>query len=130
MRAVVRIVVNAVALWVATLVVPGISVREAGDTAAQVVTYLALGLLFGLVNLLVRPVVKLLSLPLYVLTLGLFSLVVNALMLELTSWLSGFTPLTLDVERFFWSAVLGAVVISLVSWVIDLVVPDADDRRD
>ena len=130
MRAVVRIVVNAVALWVATLVVPGISVREAGDTAAQVVTYLALGLLFGLVNLLVRPVVKLLSLPLYVLTLGLFSLVVNALMLELTSWLSGFTPLTLDVDRFFWSAVLGAVVISLVSWVIDLVVPDADDRRD
>ena len=128
MRALVRIVVNAVALWVATLVVPGISVREAGDTATQVLTYLALGLLFGLVNLLVRPVVKLLSLPLYVLTLGLFSLVVNALMLELTSWLSGFTPLTLDVERFFWSAVLGAVVISVVSWVLDLVVPDHDER--
>ena len=122
-----RIAVNAVALWVATLVVPGISVREAGDLLTQVVTYLVLGLVFGLVNLLVRPVVKLLSLPLYVLTLGLFSLVVNALMLELTSWLSGFTPLTLEVDSFFWAAVLGALVISLVSWVLDLLLPD-DDR--
>jgi len=127
--ALVRVVVNAVALWVATLVVPGISVRETGDTATQVLTYLVLGLLFGLVNLLVRPVVKLLSLPLYVLTLGLFFVVVNALMLELTSWLSGFTPLTLDVEDFFWSAVLGALVISVVSWLLDLVIPDGD-RRD
>ena len=126
MRALVRVVVNAAALWVATLVVPGISVRETGEPVTQVVTYLALGLLFGLVNLLVRPVVKLLSLPLYVLTLGLFSLVVNALMLELTSWLSRSTPLTLEVDRFFWSAVLGAVVISVVSWVLDLVVPDGD----
>jgi len=125
-RALVRVVVNAAALWVATLVVPGISVRETGEPVTQVVTYLALGLLFGLVNLLVRPVVKLLSLPLYVLTLGLFSLVVNALMLELTSWLSRSTPLTLEVDRFFWSAVLGAVVISVVSWVLDLVVPDGD----
>ena len=129
MSALVRVVVNAVALWVATLTVPGITVSESGDTATQVLTYLVLGLLFGLVNLVVRPVVKLLSLPLYVLTLGLFFLVVNALMLLLTSWLSGFTPLTLHVDGFFWSAVLGALVISLVSWVLDLVLPDGD-RKD
>jgi putative membrane protein len=126
--AVVRVVGNAVGLWVATLVVPGLSIGATGTTGDQVVTYLVLGLLFGLVNLLVRPVVKLLALPLYVLTLGLIAFVVNALMLELTSWLSGFTVFTLHVEDFFWSAVLGALVVSLISWVLALLVRDRRDR--
>jgi putative membrane protein len=127
-RALLRVVGNAVGLWVASLVVPGLSIGASGSTGDQVVTYLVLGLLFGLVNLLVRPVVKLLALPLYVLTLGLFAFVVNALMLELTSWLSGFTLFTLHVDRFFWSAVLGALVVSLVSWALALLVPDRRDQ--
>ena len=64
-----------------------------------------------------------------VLTLGLFTLVVNALMLELTSWLAGNLGLGFHVDSFFWSAVLGAVVVTIVSMVLNVVVPDASDRR-
>ena len=124
----IKVVVNAVAIWVATLVVPGIAVGEGtGERWQTVLTYLVVGLLFGLVNAVVKPVVKLLTLPLYVLTLGLFSFLVNALMLQITSWISAATPLTFVVEDFFWSAVLGAVVVTFVSMVLNLVLPDGRD---
>jgi putative membrane protein len=126
-RALIRVLVNAVALWVATLLVPGVHTTAGQSGTQQAVTFVVLGLVFGVVNLLVRPVVKLLALPLYLLTLGLFAFVVNALMLELTSWLSGHTRYALHVDRFFWSAVLGALVISVVSWLLELVVPDGRD---
>jgi putative membrane protein len=99
-----RTLINAVALWAAAALVPGISVRGWGSL-------LLAAIVFGLVNALVRPVVVLLSLPLTILTLGLFLLVVNAAMLGLTSWLlPGFR-----VEGF-WPAFFGAIVVSLVSW--------------
>lgn len=123
----IKVVVNALAIWVATLVVPGITATGPGtDLANQVLTFLVIGLIFGLVNAVVKPVVALLALPLYVLTLGLFSFIVNALMLELTSWISQATPLTFTVEDFFWSAVLGAVVVTFVSMVLNLILPDRD----
>jgi len=123
----IKVVVNALAIWVATLVVPGITATGPGtDLADQVLTFLVIGLIFGLVNAVVKPVVALLALPLYVLTLGLFSFIVNALMLELTSWISQATPLTFTVEDFFWSAVLGAVVVTFVSMVLNLILPDRD----
>ncbi|MBC7307655.1 MAG: phage holin family protein, partial [Dietzia sp.] len=96
------------------------------DLANQVLTFLVIGLIFGLVNAVVKPVVALLALPLYIVTLGLFSFIVNALMLELTSWISQATPLTFTVDDFFWSAVLGAVVVTFVSMVLNLVLPDRD----
>jgi putative membrane protein len=125
---VVRVLVNALAIWVATVVVTGITVSGRGtDTAqGQVLTYLVIGLLFGLVNALVKPVVKLLSLPLYLLTLGLFTFVVNALMLELTAWLSSHTSLTLRIDHFWPTAVLAAVVVSVVSLVVNALLPDRD----
>lgn len=129
MSVLVRVLVNAVALWVATLVVPGIAITAREGHLQQAVTFVVVGAVFGLVNLVVRPVVKLLSLPLYVLTLGLFSLVVNAAMLELTAWVSSFTQLTLVVDRFFWSAVLGGVVVGVVSWLLALVVPERRQHR-
>lgn len=125
----IKVLVNGIAIWVATLVVPGLGVstgRE-GDVGNQVLTFAVVGLLFGLVNAVVKPVVKLLTLPLYVLSLGLFAFVVNALMLQLTAWISQATPLTFEVERFFWSAVLGAVVVTFVSMVLNLVLPDGRD---
>lgn len=123
----IKVVVNALAIWVATLVVPGITATGPGtDLANQVLTFLVIGLIFGLVNAVVKPVVALLALPLYIVTLGLFSFIVNALMLELTSWISQATPLTFTVDDFFWSAVLGAVVITFVSMVLNLVLPDRD----
>ena len=75
----------------------------------------------------VKPIVTFFTLPLYVITLGLFSFVVNALMLQATSWISEATPLTFRVDDFFWSAVLGAVVVTFVSLVLNLVLPDGKD---
>jgi putative membrane protein len=122
-------VVNAVAIWVATLVVPGIGIGgEAGDGVwQQVLTFLVLGAVFGLLNAVVKPIVKFFTFPLYLLTLGLFSFVVNALMLQATSWISEATPLTFRVDDFFWSAVLAAVVVTFVSMVLNLVLPDGRD---
>jgi putative membrane protein len=122
----IKVVVNAIAIWVATLVVPGLSATGQGgdDLGQQLLTYGVIGLIFGLVNAFVKPVVKLLAFPLYVLTLGLFAFVVNAFMLQITSWVSEATPLTFHVDDFFWSAVLGAVVVTFVSMLLNLLLPD------
>jgi putative membrane protein len=119
---IVRLLVNAVALWIATLIVDGIDV-DASTTSGEVLTILAVAALFGVVNLFVKPIVKLLSLPLYILTLGLFTFVVNALMLLLTSWVAGLLGVPFDVDGF-WTAVLGALVISVVSWLLNVLLPD------
>ncbi len=79
--------------------------------------------MFGVVNAIVKPVVKLLSLPLYILTLGLFTVVVNAAMLWLVGWLSEQTDYGLRIDNF-WTAVVGALIISVASFVMSLVVRD------
>lgn len=122
MRLIVRLLVNAVALWVATLVVDGVDV-DTPSTRDEVLTILAVAAVFAVVNVLVKPIVKLLSLPLYIITLGLFTLVVNALMLLLTSWIAGKLGIPFDVDGF-WTAVLGALVISVVSWLLNVLLPD------
>lgn len=123
-----KVVVNALAIWVATLVVAGISVSAPGDSATNtVLTYLVLGAIFGLVNAFVKPVVKVLAFPFYVLTLGLLTFVVNALMLELTAWLSSHTSLTLTIDHFWWDAIWGALVVTFVSLVLNVVLPDGKD---
>jgi putative membrane protein len=121
----VKVLVSALAIWVATVAVSGVTVTRANASfSGTVLTFLVLGLVFGLVNALVKPVVKLLALPVYVLTLGLITFVVNALMLELTAWLSGHTSLTLHLDRFWPTAVLAALVVSFVSLVMHAVLPD------
>jgi putative membrane protein len=124
-----RVVANAVALWVATLILPGMKINAAATTAAAtkeagpgsgpvigiILGYLLIGLLFGVINALIRPLVGRLALPVTFLTLGLFALVLNAAMLELTAWLSGYLPVHLVVDSFFWTAVVGAIIISVVS---------------
>ncbi|HEU4541827.1 MAG TPA: phage holin family protein [Jiangellaceae bacterium] len=122
MSLVIRVVVNAIALWVATVIVSGVEI-ESASTQEQVITLLVVAAIFALVNVVVRPIVQLLSLPLYVLTLGLFTFVVNALMLWLTSWIAGLFDVPFSVDGF-WAAVLGALVISFVSWLLNLLLPD------
>lgn len=124
LKFIVRVLINALALWVAAWVLPGIelgseaAVEASGnDTVGGILSYLFVGLVFGVVNALVRPIVSLLSLPLTILTLGLFTIVINAAMLMLTSWLTSFTPINFAVDDFFWTAILGAIIISLVSLV-------------
>lgn len=122
MNLVVKTIANALALWVAVWLVDDITLTGT-STGRKVGTLVVVALLFGLVNILVKPVVRLLSFPLFVLTLGLFTLVVNALMLLLTSWLADKFDLSFHVEGF-WTAVLGALIISIVSWALNLVLPD------
>ena len=122
----VKIAVNAVAIWVAALVVPGVDVSGEG-AARTIATVAVVGALFGLVNAFIKPVVKFFSFPFYILTLGLFAFVVNALMLELVSWISGKIGISFHIDAFFWSAIGAAVVVTFVSMVLNLVMPDPSD---
>jgi putative membrane protein len=122
MSLIIRLIVNAIALWVATLIVSGVEL-EGASTQDRVITLLVVAVIFGLVNVVVRPIVKILSLPLYVLTLGLFTFIVNALMLLLTSWIADQFDVPFNVDGF-WSAVLGGLVISFISWILNLLLPD------
>lgn len=113
----IQTIINGVALWVAAWALPGITFGS--GTAGQVITtVLVVALIFGLVNALVRPIAKVVSLPFIVLTLGLFVFIVNALMLQLTSWLADKFDLSFHVEHFFWDAVWGALIITFVSMLL------------
>ena len=119
---VVKTIANAGALAVAVWLLDKITLT--GDsTGKKVGTLIVVALIFGVVNFLVKPIVKLFSLPLVILTLGLFTLVVNALMLLLTSWVADKLDLSFHVEGF-WTAVLGGLIISIVSWALHIVLPD------
>ncbi|MFF3754781.1 phage holin family protein [Streptomyces sp. NPDC002018] len=122
---VVKTIANAGALAAAIWLVKDITLT--GDsTGRQAVTLVLVALVFGLVNFIVKPVVKLLTLPLFILTLGLITLVINALMLLLTSWLTDKLDLSFHVEGF-WTAVLGGLIISIVSWALHMALPDDND---
>lgn len=118
-----KVIINAVAIWLATLVLDGLEVVGGDETAQRVLVFLVVALVFGLVNAVVKPVVKLLSLPLYILTLGLFTLVVNAAMLWLVGWLSEQTDYGLRIDTF-WTALVGALIISVASFIMSLAVRD------
>ncbi|HZG02001.1 MAG TPA: phage holin family protein [Streptomyces sp.] len=120
----VKTIANAVALAVAVWLLDDITL-SGGDTGNRVLTLVLVALIFGLVNVVVKPIAKLLSFPVLILTLGLFTLVINALMLLLTSWLAGLADLSFHVEGF-WTAVLGGLVISIVSWAVNMLLPDGD----
>jgi putative membrane protein len=122
---VVKIVVNAIAIWVATLVVPGVTVT-ASSLTNKLITLAVLGALFGVVNAFIKPVVKLFSLPFYILTLGLFAFVVNALMLKIVDWLSGSLGIEFSSGQFFWNTIGAAVVVTFVSMILNVVMPDGN----
>ncbi|CAL9298061.1 MULTISPECIES: phage holin family protein [unclassified Streptomyces] len=125
MNFVVKTLANAGALAVAIWLLQDITLTGE-DTGRKALTLILVALVFGVVNFLVKPLVKLLTLPLFILTLGLFTLVVNALMLLLTSWLADELELGFHVEGF-WTAVLGGLIISVVSWALNVVLPDGRD---
>ncbi|HKY21663.1 MAG TPA: phage holin family protein [Vicinamibacterales bacterium] len=108
-----RLLINAAALWVAIQLVGGIDYRGSRWSL------LLVALVFGVLNACVRPLLKLLSIPLIIFTLGLFIFVINALMLLLTGWVSGLLDLGFYVDGF-WSAFLGGLVISVVSLVLSM----------
>jgi putative membrane protein len=123
-RFLIWVVVNALALAAAAWLLDGIDV--AGDTTTdQAITLILVALIFGVVNAIVEPIVKLFSIPFIILTLGLFLLVINALMLMLTDWISGLFDLGFTVDGF-WTAVLGGIIITIATWILEAVLPSKD----
>ncbi|HEY0775723.1 MAG TPA: phage holin family protein [Nocardioidaceae bacterium] len=124
MRFLIWVVVNALALAAAAWLLDGIDV--AGEsTSDEAVTLILVALIFGVVNAIVEPIVKLFSIPFILLTLGLFLLVINALMLMLTDWISGLFDLGFTVDGF-WTALLGGIVITIATWILEAVLPSGD----
>jgi putative membrane protein len=122
----VRAVLTGFALWVVTLIVPGISIVGADNTLQEVGIIFVVALIFGVVNAIIKPIVQILSIPLYILTLGLIHIVINALMLWITSWITEHTThWGLFIDDFWWTAIWAAIVLSIVSWLLSLVVRDA-----
>ena len=122
MRLILRILINAAALWVAVRFVPGIAYTGAP------LMLLCVAVVFGVVNTIVKPIVTLLSIPAILLTLGVFLLVINALMLWLTGWLSTSLGLGFHVEGI-GAAFLGAIVVSLVAWALSVFLGESKARR-
>ncbi|HEY8702049.1 MAG TPA: phage holin family protein [Arthrobacter sp.] len=128
---IVRVLINGLALWIASWILPGLDISTSATTAAVaksgvtqgtdtigiILAYLFIGVIFGVVNAFVRPLVSFLSLPITILTLGLFTIVINAAMLYLTSWISSYTPVHFTIDSFFWTAVLAAIIITVISLV-------------
>jgi len=134
-RFVVRAIANAIALWLTTLLFSflwrdaGVRVvsYERADVVATVLTYLLLGLIFGVVNGVLGTAIRIVAFPLYLLTLGLISLVVNGLLFLLVAWISGAIGFGLVVDGFWWG-VLGALVLGVIGWVLGLVLRPLSGR--
>ena len=123
---VIRIGVIAVALWVATILVPGIELT-AGSTESRIGTLLAVALVFGLVNAVIKPIVQVLGCAFYILTLGLIAFVVNALLFLLVGRIAEALGLPFTVDGF-WPAFWGAIVVGLVTLLLQWLVPDRPVR--
>ena len=127
MRFILRLLANMGALAAATWLLSGIALT-APTTQGKVLTLLVVALIFGVVNSIVKPIFTLVTAVVVVLTLGLFLIVINALMLWLTSWVSGLFDLGWSVSGF-WSALLGSIIVSIVSFVLNAFIPDRGDER-
>ncbi|WP_203820489.1 phage holin family protein [Paractinoplanes ferrugineus] len=122
----IRLVITAVSLWISTLVISGIELNT-DSLSKKIITLLVVAAIFGIVNAVLRPIIKVVGCGLYVLTLGLIALIVNGLLFMLTSWIAGKLDLPFHVDGFWPSAVLGALLVGVVSWLLNMVVPDGSD---
>lgn len=120
----IRLIISALALWISTLVIDGIDVT--GNAAEQAGTLIIIAVIFGVVNAVLRPIIKMIGCWAYVLTLGLIALVVNGALLMLTGWIAEQLDLPFSIDKFWPTAVLGALLIGVVSWLLNMVVPDKD----
>jgi putative membrane protein len=123
-----RVLIAAAALGVATAVVPGIELRT-GSTVSKILTLIVVALIVGLVNAVIKPIVKIIGCLFYVLTLGLIGLVVNGLLLWLSSWVAGKLKLPFHITGF-WPAFWGAIIIGVVGWLLNLIFDGRERDRD
>ena len=122
MRFLLRVAISAAALAVATAVLPGIQLTT-GSTAEKVLTLIAVAVIFGVINAVLKPIIKTIGCLFYLLTLGLVALVVNGLLLWLTSVVAGWLKLPFHITGFV-PAFLGALIISVVTWLLSVLIPD------
>jgi putative membrane protein len=121
MRFLLRLILNAVALWLTTLIVAGVTVRPYAEGAgATILTYLLVALIFGVVNAIVGTVIRVVAFPIYILTLGLISFIVNGLLLLIVAWISSAMGFGLFIDGFWWG-VLGALVLAVIAWLLGLI---------
>ncbi|MFV9633195.1 phage holin family protein [Mycobacterium neumannii] len=124
-----RAALTGIALWVVTLLVPGIRFVGAESQLQEIGIIFVVAVVFGLVNAIIKPIVQIISIPLYILTLGLIHIVINALMLWITSWITEHTThWGLYIDDFWWTAIWAAIVLSIVSWLLSLVTGGAVRR--
>ena len=125
-----RAALTGLALWVVTLVVPGIGFVGADSRLQEVGIIFVVAVIFGLVNAIIKPIVQIISIPLYIVTLGLIHIVINASMLWITSWITEHTThWGLYIDDFWWTAIWAAIVLSIVSWLLSVLTGGAA-RRD
>jgi putative membrane protein len=127
MRWILRLLANAAALAIATWILSGITLTGS-STTSQILTLLIVALIFGVLNAIIKPIFAIVTIPLILLTLGLFLIVINACMLLLTSWLAGLFNIGWNVDGF-WTALLGGIIISIVSFILNVFLPDPGDKR-
>ncbi len=125
-RLLLRLLINALALWLTTIILaPHVSITPYGGVqfdfnVETVLTVLLVALIFGVVNGVIGGIIRIVAFPLYILTLGLISLIVNGLLFLLVAWISGLLGFGLAVDDFWWG-VLGAVVLAIIAWLIGIV---------
>jgi putative membrane protein len=121
-RLILRLLINALALWLTTLILaPHVEVLpfSPGGTVEFIVTLLLTALIFGVVNGIIGGIIRVVAFPIYVITLGLISLIVNGLLLLLVAWISSLLGFGLSVDGFWWG-VLGALLLGVISWLIGI----------
>jgi putative membrane protein len=128
MKVLIRVLITAAALAVATGIVPGIQLQT-GSTLSKVSTLIVVALIFGVVNAVLKPIVKTVGCLFYILTLGLIGLVVNGLLLWLTSWVAGQLSLPFHITGF-WAAFWGAIIVGVVGWLLNMFVGDRGRGRE
>ncbi|HWB89951.1 MAG TPA: phage holin family protein [Acidimicrobiia bacterium] len=118
MGLILNLLATAASLWVAVWLIDGF------EFDGQWWQFIIIALILGIANAVVKPILKILSLPLVILTLGLFLLVVNAIVLQIVVWLSGVFELGLTSTGFFWATFLASIVVSIAAWLIGAILPD------
>ncbi|OBJ82185.1 hypothetical protein A9W97_24260 [Mycobacterium gordonae] len=125
-----RAALTGLALWVVTLFVPGLTFVGGNTTFQRIGIIFVVAVLFGVVNAIVKPIVQILSIPMYILTLGLFHIVINAFMLWITAQITkDTTHWGLQIDYFWWTAIWAAILLSIVSWMLSLLTRRATRRN-
>lgn len=126
----IRAALTGFALWVVTHFVSGMRFVGGDTTLQRIGIIFVVAVIFGLVNAIIKPIVQFLSIPLYILTLGLFHIVINAFMLWITARITeNTTHWGLQIDHFWWTAIWAAILLSIVSWMLSLLTRRASRMR-